>query len=170
MAEYFTNIRDELSLNKLKKPIGCPESEITDLEKRIGFELPDAYKAYLKLLGRDYDGVLCGTDCFIDHAIENTEYLSVLLNQNHIEYDLPESYLVFYCHQGYINAWFELPMKSEDPICHYYHEVDTDAPIEKGTFSEFMSKETLDRIDEALECRRLIAELKMNRKWWQFWV
>lgn len=169
MTNYFTHIENHFSLNQLKKPVGCSESEITDLEKSIGFKLPNAYKAYLKFLGRDYDGVLCGTDCFIDHAIENTEYLSELLQQNHIEYNLPENYLVFFCHQGYITAWFELPKKNEDPFCYYYHEGEADTPVKKGTFSEFMSEELLERVDSALECERLIAELKMNKKWWQFW-
>ena len=170
MNEYFNNIDTYFSLNNIRKPDGCSESEIDDLEKKVGFELPRAYKEYLSLMGRDYDGVMCGTDCFVNHATENTEYLSELLKENDLKYALPENYLAFFCHQGYIISWFELPKKNDNPICYYYHEAETTKPIEIGTFSEFMSGDIIGMANEKIECRKIEVELKMNKKWWQFWV
>src|SRR5574338_874215 len=97
------------------QPRGCWNIEINSLEKQIGFELPIAYKEYLKFMGRDYDGILCGSNCFITDAIENTKYLPELLAENEIDFILPQHYLAFYSHQGYILAWFELPKINEDP-------------------------------------------------------
>jgi len=162
MIEYFSDIQNHFAQNMLKKPVGCSESEIIELEKNVGFDLPDAYKAYLRLMGRDYKGVLCGTDCYVDHVLENTEYLPELLAENNIEFKLPKNYLAFFCHQGYIIAWFTLPKESENPTCYIFSEGTTDYPQECGRFKQFISSDILGNAKISLELRRA-------KKWWQFW-
>jgi hypothetical protein len=105
-------IEDFYKTNKLKKPIGCADSEIFALEKSVGFELPAAYKDYLFFMGNDYNGVMRGTDCFVNNVKENTDYLPELLKENNIEGGLADNYLVFYNHQGYIASWFNLPKEN----------------------------------------------------------
>lgn len=160
--EYFKNIENYFGQNGLEKPVGCSASEISQLEERVGFELPDAYKAYLKLMGRDYKGVLCGTDCFIDHVIENNEDLPELLEENNVDYELPENYLTFLCHQGYIMAWFALPKESENPTCYIFSEGTTKVPEECGKFTQFITSDIMGNAKLRLELRR-------QKKWWQVW-
>jgi hypothetical protein len=109
------------------------------LEQEVGFSLPEAYQQYLLWMGRDYDGVLRGTDCFINDAIHNTDYLPELLAENNIQFDLSAHYLVFYGHQGYVAAWFELPKIAENPIVWFFIEAeDVQLPSPGGTFTDFI--------------------------------
>ncbi len=121
------------------KPRGCRESEIEDLENRFGFELPLAYKEYLRFMGKDYAGIFVGSEYFIDDAVENTKYLPELLAENEIDFALPQNYLVFFSHQGYVAAWFELPKESENPSVWLFAESsETEPPKIVGTFTEFV--------------------------------
>ena len=71
------------------KPNGCSDSEIIGLENYFGFQFPLAYKEYLKFMGRDFNGIFVGSDCFITNVIENTKYLSELFLENKIDFILP---------------------------------------------------------------------------------
>ena len=88
------------------KPKGCWDFEIRALEKSFGFELPLAYKQYLAWMGKDYNGVFVGCDWFISNVEDNTALVPELLTENNISFVLPENYLCFFSHQGYIAAWF----------------------------------------------------------------
>ncbi len=103
-------------------PIGCSVKEIKELEKLIGFSLPEAYRQYLRWMGKDYDGVFVGIDWFITNVIDNTRNLPELLAENEIEFRLPEHYLAFFSHQGYMMAWFNLPKEDEDPPAYFFNE------------------------------------------------
>ncbi len=162
MIEYFLDIKNQLEQANLEKPIGATEDEINSVQKTIGFELPAAYKGYLSLMGKDYKGVMIGTDCFIGDVTENTEYLPQLLKENSVEFDLAKNYLAFFCHQGYMVGWFNLPKESENPKCYFYSEGSTKKPIEFSSFVEFMSKDIRGNI-------KLRIEERMQKKWWQFW-
>jgi hypothetical protein len=120
-------------------PVGCADVEIEDIEKYFGFELPMAYKEYLKFMGKDYQGVFVGSDWFIKHIVGNTEWIPELLRENEIEFELPENYLAFFCHQGYLTAWFELPKLDENPPVWFFKESEDDKPpYIFGTFTEFL--------------------------------
>jgi hypothetical protein len=122
-----------------EKPRGCQESEIDDLEKHFGFELPLAYKEYLRFMGRDYTGIFVGSEFFVSDAIDNTNYLPELLAENKVDFALPQNYLVFFSHQGWIAAWFELPKKDENPPVWYFAEsYEKEPPKITGTFTEFI--------------------------------
>jgi hypothetical protein len=45
---------------------GASVEDIADLERALGFGLPATYTEFLAWMGRDYLGVLSGTDCFVD--------------------------------------------------------------------------------------------------------
>ncbi len=162
MMRYFDDIEKFLEQNRFEKPVGCSMSEIEELEKKVGFDLPESYKAYLALMGRDYKGIMRGSDCFIDHVIENTEYLSELLQKNNVSYELPKNYLAFFCHQGYIMAWFKLPKENDNPACYFYSEGTTDVPIKHDNFKQFISADIMDNA-------KIETELKQDKRWWNFW-
>lgn len=86
------------------KPQGCSDDEISALEQSFGYEFPLAYKQYLKWMGRDYHGIFVGSDWFIDNVPDNTECLAELLSDYHPSFPLPEAYLCFFSHQGYMAA------------------------------------------------------------------
>lgn len=120
------------------EPRYCWETEINSLEKQIGFELPFAYKEFLKFMGRDYDGIFQGSDCFINNVIENTKWLPELLEDNKIDFVLPQYYLAFLSHQGYVMFWFELPKINENPPVWFFQESNIqEKPKIIGSFSEW---------------------------------
>jgi SMI1-KNR4 cell-wall len=165
--QYFKEVLEYLRKNELKPPVGSEADEIVALQKALGEEMPKAYVEYLELMGQDYDGVMVGTNCFLSDVESNNRYLPELLEANGLaSYKLPKKYLVFFCHQGYMAAWFSLPSKSDDPTCTYYFEGTTETPEKYGAFSEFMKKDILGNAKLTVENRR---HEKNRRRWWQFW-
>ena len=122
----------------LGQPTGCRLEEVTDLEKRLGFGLPLAYKQYLVWMGRDTAGILKGSECFLSDVGRITKALPGILRENGIKFQLPEHYFVFFCHQGYRMAWFDLPMKSDDPPIWCFNEGQCSTPNECGVFTAFI--------------------------------
>jgi len=62
-----------------------------------------------------------------------------LLAENHIQFALPESYLVFWMHQGYEAAWFALPKIAENPVVWFFTEGKSlKSPYPRGTFTDFI--------------------------------
>ncbi len=164
--EYFEEFKEFLELHNLEPPIGCSKEEVCELEKSIGYSLPEAYKNYLYLAGKDYDGVMVGTDCFFDDVVSNNNYLLELLKENKLSTDsLPDSYLTFFSHQGYMMAWFQLPTEEDDPVCYHYFEGTTKEPQEYGTFTEFMNTDLIGNAKLRAENRKF----EKNKKWWKFW-
>jgi len=164
---YFTEVSEYLDSHGLERPIGSSEQDIVELEEMIGFKLPKAYKAYLELMGQDYDGIMVGTNCFLSDVQSNNEYLPDLLAENGLSsYELPDNYLAFFCHQGYMMAWFSLPCASDDPAATYYFEGTTDSPTEFGLFSDFMKEDMLGNAKLRAADMRFD---RMHKRWWQFW-
>src|SRR6185295_16287706 len=87
---------------------GASEEEVAALERTLGKPLPPAYRSYLLWMGSDVQGVLRGSDCFVDHVVDNNAYLPDFLADNGVTFLLPTSFVCFFMHQGYIAAWFDL--------------------------------------------------------------
>ncbi len=121
----------------LGAPQGCESSEIETLEASLGFAVPEAYREFLIWMGRDFDGIFRGSDCFHTHVLDNNEWLPELLAENTVDSPLPERYVAFFVHQGYNAAWFEIPA-SADPECLFFAEGQTDEPEDQGPFSSFL--------------------------------
>ncbi len=137
----FVAIYKKLIVPQKGEPHGCQETEIIKLEKDLGFDLPLSYKEFLKFLGRDYDGIFRGSDCFINDVIENTKYFPDLLAENKVDFLLPQHYLAFFSHQGYIMFWFELPKTDENPLVWFFQESElTEPPKIIGTFTDWLFK------------------------------
>lgn len=118
--KYFSKANAFLRKNHLPKPVGCNNAEVNAHENRLGVPLPAAVREYLRFMGGDYEGVLCGTNCFIRDVSINDESLRELLQDNDLLHKLPQRYLMVFCHQGYQIAWIELPVTDPDPICMFF--------------------------------------------------
>jgi hypothetical protein len=93
-------------------------------------------------MGKDYEGVFVGSDWFVTSAIDNTKYLPELLAANKVRFQLPEHFLAFFSHQGYMVAWFKLPKEGEDPQVYFYNEgEEMDSPVLEGKFTDFLLKD-----------------------------
>lgn len=140
MTNFIKPIKKQLF--RFRKPKGCSVQEINELEMSVGFLLPEAYKQYLLYMGKDYQGPLRGTDCFLKHALQNTAYLPDLLDENQNPFELPDNYLAFYSHQGYAMAWFILPKENDNPPVYYWNEgQDLKIPTQFSTFTDFFVNE-----------------------------
>jgi len=123
-------------------PVGCSESDIADLERCLGFPLPLAYRQYLLWMGRDHNGIFIGCDWFLKDVRPNTEYLPELLAENNVEWQLPDNYVGFMGHQGYIAAYFALPAESDNPSVFLYSEGrEPDTVTEERTFTDFLFRD-----------------------------
>ena len=120
-------------------PKGSSSRQIDELEKNFGFELPLSYKQYLAFMGNDHRGVFVGCDWFAKDVIENTKLVPDLLAENEVVFNLPENYLCFFSHQGYMAAWFELPKLNDNPQVWFFNEgSEMTEPIIEGVFTEFL--------------------------------
>lgn len=123
-------------------PCGCSVEEVDALEKQFGHPFPTIYRDFLQWLGNDKDGVLRGSDWFASDITENTEYVRELLEENGLDWRPNGPILSFFCHQGYMIAWFDLPTDEDDPLCYFFSEgKDMTVPERHETFSEFLFKE-----------------------------
>lgn len=129
---------DKFLSKKYKRPQGCKTSEILELEGVLGCKLPQAYKEYLLWMGKFSQGPFCGSNFFLKDILENKCSLQDLLKENNLHHKFQNDILVFFTHQGYIAAWFSLPVSSEDPTVIYFSEGETNQPKEVCSFSEFL--------------------------------
>ena len=116
---------------------GATKEEIEQLAKELNCPIPEAYFEYLLKHGKNEKGPLVGSDCFLRHIKENNDYLPELLEDNNINFELPEKYICFLMHQGYIAFWFDAN-DGDDPLCWYYSEGTTDYPEPETSFSLFI--------------------------------
>lgn len=102
------------------------------LETALGVRLPADYRAFLRWMGRDEDGVWCGSECLVDDIVNNTKSLPELLVENGLAGALPERYVCVFSHQGYIAVWFEAPTDAADPPAFIFNEGQLELGIQTG--------------------------------------
>ncbi len=136
-AYYRTHLQAQFG-----EPQGCSTAEVDELEQRIGYPLPAAYREFLLWMGKHKDGVFRGSEWFASDVAENTEYVGDLLRENGVDWRPKGPILSFFCHQGYMIAWFDLPANGDDPPCYFYSEgKGMDVPEQRERFSEFLLTE-----------------------------
>jgi hypothetical protein len=125
----------------LGPPTGASPADVLALERDLGAPLPAAYREYLLWMGRDRDGILRGTNCFVDDVLSNNLALPELLRENGIP--PPQArYVTYFMHQGYIACWFPLAADPDDPPVLRFDEGRRASGIEApGTFSEVLCRE-----------------------------
>lgn len=143
--DYLTEIKQYHTENiepYIGKPEGCGQEEIVDIEKKIGYPLPEAYCQFLKWMGKDYRGIFVGCNWFITDVIANTEWLPQLLAENNIDFELPEHYLVFFSYRSYMAAWFELPKENDNPTAYSFTKrKELTLPTIEGKFTDVLFKD-----------------------------
>lgn len=129
-------------------PLGATAKSVSDLEQELGFMLPESYRQFLLWMGSDKDGVLKGSEWFIDDILSNNEFLDEFLADNGVAEAVPSHTVCFFVHQGYMAAWF-VDVAASDPACSFYSEVNLEpVVVGAGSFSSFLLKE-LQAVAEA---------------------
>lgn len=142
---YLDKVKERLKELKLVSPdelVGCTYHEINELEKKLGFSLPEAYKEFLLWMGKSADRVLQGSDCFFKHLPYLQDWAVELLEDNHVPDTLPEDAFVFFMHQGYQFSFFRLS-EGDDPPTYSYCEGTNQTSFTRthNRFSEFIATE-----------------------------
>lgn len=98
-------------------------NDIDRLERDLGFKLPVAYRAYLRVCGTHPPKSLVGSDCVMTDLRDNQEAAMEMLTEDEAEWSLPTKAVVFLMHQGYIFFYFDAA-ESHDPAVFRYYEGD----------------------------------------------
>jgi hypothetical protein len=114
----------------LGEPEGASDDEINELEAKVGFTLPAAYREFLGWMGRDnrrgWRNALFSHDrVFIDDVPGNAEIIDDLLRHEGVRELAASHMLVWWVHEVYDSYHFPLPAESDDPICFRYIEGET---------------------------------------------
>ncbi len=99
----------------------CSASEVERVEEVLGVSLPPAYKAYLRIAGREPPAAWVGSDCTVRHLEGLREAAEHLLRDGG-QPPLPAEALVFCMHQGYQFFYVIADGCSDDPAVFYYLE------------------------------------------------
>ncbi len=97
--------------------------QIDALEETLGFALPVAYRAYLRVCGTHPPTSLVGSDCVIDHVEFNNHAALELLSESNASHLAPTKFVALLLHQGYTFLHFPID-GSDDPPCFCYLEGD----------------------------------------------
>lgn len=139
----------------------CTETEVAQLEQQSGHAIPAAYCKFLLWMGHGAGNFLRGSDVFYEHLRSNVSAARELLRENNISLDLPVDALVFYTHQGYQFAYFQLSAGDNPPV-YYYGEGEGVEEIRElyPCFSDFLERE----IEGHAELLREAAERQAKKR------
>lgn len=100
--------------------IPISNEDISKIELKFKVSLPEVYKQFLHLMGKGAGEYMKGSSVFYDHLFSLREWAKELLIENNME-PLPETAFVFWMHQGYQAAYFNLN-EGDDPPVYYFSE------------------------------------------------
>ncbi|MBM79364.1 MAG: hypothetical protein CMJ78_02065 [Planctomycetaceae bacterium] len=109
---------------------------INALENVLGFRLPAAYRAYLRVCRTHPPSALIGSSCTIDCIQFNYQGLKELLEEDETNFELPQPCVVFLMHQGYQFNYFPID-GTNDPVVFSFCEGD-ELPREWSKFSDWV--------------------------------
>jgi len=120
----------------------CSEAEVHALEQRLGLLLPEVYKEFLLWMGHGAGRLMRGSRFFYQDLPGLREAAVTLLNENNVPALLPKEAFVFYMHQGYQFAFFQVS-EGNDPPVYYYNEGADEKTfvISHRRFSEFLENQ-----------------------------
>jgi len=120
----------------------CSRTEVEALQALTSMTLPAVYLFFLERCGRGAGRWMLGSDCFYPALRSLNKCASELLIENGLE-PLPPDVFVFWMHQGYQFAYFELD-GSKDPVVHYFTESNLAAGIQRMTsLTEFFTAQAV---------------------------
>ncbi|MBX3255755.1 MAG: SMI1/KNR4 family protein [Chitinophagaceae bacterium] len=118
---------------------GCSSKEILKIEDFFQVKLPEKYIEFLKIMGKGAGDFLKGSSVFYNEIFELREAAVELLEDDNFK-TLPETAFVFFMHQGYQFAFFNIG-ESDNPAIYYYYEGRNKLDFEKKerTFTDFLT-------------------------------
>jgi hypothetical protein len=120
----------------------CSRTEVEALQALTSMTLPAVYLFFLERCGRGAGRWMLGSDCFYPALRSLNKCASELLMENGLE-TLPPDVFVFWMHQGYQFAYFEMD-GSEDPVVHYFTESNLAAGMKlKTSLTEFFTTQAM---------------------------
>jgi hypothetical protein len=146
---YLDNLRIRYLSYDLEETRHCVESEILELEQKLGFRFPKAYREFLLWMGGN-----CGdlSELVHPHGYYSSTYIvselpelvekaSEILKETKASLELPENILVFqaYRHINDPQHFRFLDTQSDDPAVYIFREGDTQYTKTNDAFSEFLS-------------------------------
>jgi hypothetical protein len=133
--------------NKGNSLIPLQDYQVAAIESLYNVVLPGTYIEFLKLMGGGAGEFMKGSSVFFDDLFNLRQNCKELIEENNLP-QLSESAFVYWMHQGYQAAFFEIDGKDDPPV--YYFS-------ESGQNTEFCKIE--NRLTDFFE-----SQLKMIEK------
>jgi hypothetical protein len=122
---------------------GCSLGEIHKVESAFGIRLPAVYIMFLKTMGKSAGRFLKGSSAFYPELLKLRGYAEELLREDSVEDQLTKRDFVFFVHQGYQFAYFQLDEGDDPPV--WCFAEGWEAPVRKfDSLSEFMMRMATD--------------------------
>jgi hypothetical protein len=127
-------------LTPREQPQGCSDREIEEImtDQKVD-HLPQAYRCFLKRIGRGAGELLIGTDAFYPRLIGVKDAAIELLTEDGAPIQLSPDSLVIAMHQGYQFFWLPTVVP-DDPKVLMFQEDDRTPHREWGTFSSYLNE------------------------------
>jgi hypothetical protein len=121
-----TRLVERLIASGIAKPgqiAGCSDSDITRIEGTSGVQLPAAYKAFLRVVGKNAGQLMGDIDFLYEGVLAlNARAAAILDNWEEGKLVLPAKAFVFSMRQGEQFMFFIADGRSDDPPVYYYFE------------------------------------------------
>lgn len=133
---------------------GCTEYEIRRLEEHYNTQLPQRYRDFLLAMGRGAGGFFVGIDCFYGILFVLRQWTDELLEENNVEFQLPDDVFIFSMHQGYVFNYFRVS-EGDDPPVYRYIEGDVRPKRIATSFSEYLIDNVTSHVQQMEKMRNL---------------
>lgn len=125
----------------------CIEEEIKKLEEHFQFRLPKKFREYLLVTGHGAGEYKIGSDYQYKYLFDLTRQARCELKRAGNPFQLPEDAFVFFGHQGYIFAWFNVSDGDDPPVYTYSIMAEEKRPKSwASSFSEYLTKSVIEQM------------------------
>lgn len=116
----------------------CSTIQLMKIEEFVKDKLPAVYVDFLLTMGEDAGEFMPGSDCFYTFIFDLKSWAIETIEENHFK-PLPENAFVFWMHQGYQFAFFQLG-SDDNPNVYYFNECERMTEYRNvGTLIDFYS-------------------------------
>lgn len=121
---------------------GCTEAELSALEQRYRFTLPEAYKSCMRHIGKSSGGFLAGSEFRYPAVERQTEFAREVAAERNTSFEFSDDAFVFHGLQGYAFDYFETEA-GDDPPVYLFMQFDRrfESRPEADSFSEWLFRE-----------------------------
>jgi hypothetical protein len=142
---------EKISVEKIQKILigrgeklkPASKDKIDGIEKDYQVVLPAEYKKFLTLMGNGAGNFMLGSSVFLNELVDLRSGTIELCEENNIPI-IPNNAFVFWMHQGYQAAYFNIG-ESDDPPVYYFSEGKgwKDFMLMESSFSAFLWKQLI---------------------------